>query len=110
MAYDERLAQRIRQALQARSDVSEKKMFGGLAFMTDGRMFVGVLGTTLMVRVGKDAEAAARARAHVRAMDFTGRPLAGYVYVDAPGCKTAVQLRHWLNQALEFVLTLPPRR
>jgi hypothetical protein len=96
MAYDEKLAERIRRAFGKRPDVVERKMFGGLTFLCRGRMCSGIVGTDLMVRVG-DAEfdAVMRGR-HVRPMDFTGKPLRGFVYVSPPGFRTAAALRTWL--------------
>lgn len=110
MAYDERLAQRIREALAGKRAITEKKMFGGVAFLRHGLMFVGVSDNVLMARVGKEHHADSLRRAHVRPMDFTGRPMAGYVFVDAPGLKTAAQLRFWLERSEQYVATLPPKR
>src|SRR5688572_30036021 len=107
MGYDERLVERLRALLVTRRGVSEKKMFGGVAFLLDGKMFVGVNDADLMVRVGPDAHARALARAHVRPMDFTGRPLTGYVYVAGPGYRGAA-LARWVDEAAGFVATLPP--
>ena len=84
-------------------------MFGGVAFLVDGKMFVGVADNDLMVRVGAEAYAAALARAHVRPMDFTGRPLTGYVYVSADGTRTDVAVAGWVRQAMKFVGTLPAK-
>ena len=98
MAYDERLAHRIRQAFGTRNDITERKMFGGLAFLYRGRMCCGIVGRDLMVRVPDDEfDAVVRGR-HVRPMDFTGRPLRGFVYVSLPGFRTAAALRTWLSR------------
>lgn len=113
MAYDEDLADRIRRALGARGGLTEKKMFGGLAFLHDGKMFCGIIGEDLMVRVGPEAHARALARAHVRPMDFTGRPMRGYVYVGPEATTTVAAVRRWAEEALGFVATLAkaePRR
>lgn len=110
MAYDEQLAQRIRTALAGNQGITEKKMFGGVAFLRNGLMFVGVSDDALMARVGKEAYADSLNRAHVREMDFTGRPMPGYVFVDAPALRTAKQLRIWLERCERFVATLPPKR
>jgi TfoX/Sxy family transcriptional regulator of competence genes len=108
MAFDEGLAQRIRELTASDPAVTEKRMFGGLAFLWNGHMFTGVSGTdALMVRVGKPNYAASLARAHVREMDFTGRPLQGYVYVDQEGLLTDEQLSYWINLGREFVASLP---
>jgi TfoX/Sxy family transcriptional regulator of competence genes len=109
MAYSEHLAQRIRDALAGNPAISEKKMFGGIAFLRHGLMFVGVSGTSLMARVGKANHADSLSRKHVRPMDFTGKPMQGYVFVDAPGLRTEAQLRFWLERCEEFVSTLPPK-
>jgi TfoX/Sxy family transcriptional regulator of competence genes len=77
--YDERLSERVRLALKPRRGISEKKMFGGLAFLLRGNMLCGVIDQDLLVRVGADAYEQALARPHAREMDFTGRPLKGVV-------------------------------
>ena len=98
MAYDEKLAERIRHAFGERRDVTERKMFGGLAFLCRGRMCCGIVGTALMVRVADaDFDAVMRGR-HVRPMDFTGKPLRGFVYVSPPGFRTAAALCTWLSR------------
>ena len=109
MAYDEHFAQRIRSALQGNRLITEKKMFGGIAFLRKGLMFVGVSDSSLMARVGKDNHADSLSRKHVRPMDFTGKPMQGYVFVDAQGLKTDTQLRFWLERCERFVATLPPK-
>ena len=82
MAYDEELADRVRNALASRSEVSERKMFGGIAFMIEGNMAVGVMGEELMVRLGPDEAPRALEEPHTRVMDFTGRPMKGFVIVE----------------------------
>lgn len=109
MAYDERLAERIRQACANMPGITEKRMFGGVAFLRHGLMFVGVSGNSLMARVGKENHADSLARKHVREMDFTGKPMAGYVYVDAAGLDTAARLRFWLDRCATFVASLPAK-
>ncbi|MBW3618905.1 MAG: TfoX/Sxy family protein [Actinobacteria bacterium] len=81
-------------------------MFGGLAFMVRGHMTVGVIGHELMVRVGKEAYGDAVAQPHAREMDFTGRPMAGMVYVAEPGFRHDAQLRGWLDRGLAYTSTL----
>ncbi len=110
MAYDEKLAERIRVALKRRRGVSERKMFGGLAFLLKGNMLCGVVEEDLMVRVGPDAYEDALARPHTREMDFTGRPMKGLVYVASPGFRTARQLESWLERSLAFVRSLPAKQ
>jgi hypothetical protein len=109
VAYDERLAQRIRSALQGKRFITEKKMFGGIAFLRKGLMFVGVSDASLMARVGKENYADSLSRKHVREMDFTGKPMQGYVFVDAGGTRTEAQLRFWLERCEQFVSRLPPK-
>ena len=108
MAYDENLAERVRAVLLGDPGLSERKMFGGLAFMLDGHMCCGIVGNELMLRLGADAAEQALEREHVRPMDFTGRPMTGMVYV-APDALRGKALRHWVGQAIAFVRTLPPR-
>jgi hypothetical protein len=109
MAYDETLASRIRGALSGDPALSEKRMFGGLAFLHRGLMFVGVSGDKLMARVGKAHYADSLGRKHVREMDFTGKPMPGYVYVEPQGLATEAQLSFWLQRCRQFVSTLPPK-
>jgi hypothetical protein len=109
MAYDEAVAARIRKALAHRTDVVEKKMFGGLAFMVAGHMCVGVTGSEMMARVGPEQHEAALARPHARPMDFTGRPMKGFLYVAAPGFAKEPDLRSWISTCESFVATLPPK-
>jgi TfoX/Sxy family transcriptional regulator of competence genes len=109
VAYDESFADRIRQVLGDDPGVDERKMFGGIAFLLDGNMFVGIARNELMVRVGPDAWQDALAQPHTREMDFTGRSMKGYVFVDPEGIAEDDELRAWIDRALEFVGTLPPK-
>jgi TfoX/Sxy family transcriptional regulator of competence genes len=109
MPFDESLAQRTRRALGDKYALEEKRMFGGLAFIVNGHMCCGVAGQDLMVRVGPDIYERALKRPNARPMDFTGRPLRGFVYVAQDGCRTAAQLRGWVQLGLAFVLSLPPK-
>lgn len=109
MAYDEILARRILDHLGARPGLSTRKMFGGIAFLKNGHMFAGVANQALMARVGPAQYEAALAEQHVRLMDFTGRPLRGYVYVDGPGLASEPALQSWLARCEAFVDTLPPK-
>ena len=106
MAYDETLADRIRRAVGPRADVTEKRMFGGVAFLLDGRMFCGIVKDDLMVRVGPERHQAALGEAHVRPMDFTGQPMSGYIYVGPGGTRTATAIKRWVEQGAAFVATL----
>ena len=109
MAFDEGLAERIRELLRDRRGVDERRMFGGLAFMLDGHMFVGILGDTLMARVGPEAYAKALAQKHVREMDFTGKPMKGYVFVAPEGFESDAALESWIGRCANFVQTLPAK-
>lgn len=106
MAYDEQLVRRVRAALRSRRGVTEKKMFGGLAFLAGSRMFCGIVKNDLMVRVGPERYAEALRRPHVRPMDFTGRPMKGYVFVGPAGLRTEKGLAAWLARGAEFTATL----
>jgi TfoX/Sxy family transcriptional regulator of competence genes len=107
MAFDEGLAERIRDTLAGVPGVTERRMFGGLAFMLHGNMFVGVVGGTLMARVGPDQHGAALHRPHAREMDFTGRPMKGYVYVDEAGTAEDADLAAWIETCRVYAATLP---
>ena len=110
MAYDEGLAERIRDILRDQQGISEKKMFGGLAFLVDGKMSVGVMGPDMMARVGKDGYASALERPHARAMDFTGRPMTGMVHVGAEGVSRDDDLRRWCDESVAFARTAEPSK
>ena len=103
MPYDEELAARIRRVLRGRGGVTERKMFGGLAFLRDGKMCCGVIGQNLVTRVREEDMTAALRRAHVRPMDFTGRPLREFVSVAPPGVATERSLREWVTKGIAFV-------
>jgi TfoX/Sxy family transcriptional regulator of competence genes len=109
MAYDETLADRVRDVLSARSDLSERKMFGGIAFMVGGNMAVGVIDDDLMVRLDPaDAEKALE-EPHTRPMDFTGRPMKGMLFVDSAGTATEEDLTGWAEAGADFAASLPPK-
>ncbi len=109
MAYDDGLAERLRDAFMGRTDVIEKKMFGGIAFMVSGHMCCGVTGDDLMVRVGAEGLEDALLLPHAHPMDFTGRPMKGFVYVEPSGLDSDESLQAWVNRGLGFVTTLPPK-
>ncbi len=109
MAYDLELARRVRDALGARPGLSERPMFGGLAFLVDGKMFVGIRDATLMARVGPERHRDALAMPHVRPMDFTGRPMTGYVYLDPLAIAADADLRAWVLWCLAYAAGLPAR-
>jgi TfoX/Sxy family transcriptional regulator of competence genes len=108
MAYDEALAERIRDRLHDTDGVTEKKMFGGLAFLAHGNMAVGVIGDDLIVRVGPDATDAALTHPGARAFDMTGRPMKGWIVVDGAVLDDDV-LAGWIRQGETFAGTLPPK-
>jgi len=105
MAYNERLAERIRKALGRRRNITEKKMFGGLSFLQNGKMLCGVMKDLLVVRIGPEEAAELlkkpRIKPHVRPMDFTGRPMKGFLYVEPGGCKSAAQLAAWMDRCAQ---------
>jgi TfoX/Sxy family transcriptional regulator of competence genes len=112
MAYDETVAARVRKALAKRKGVTERKMFGGIAFIVRGHLCCGVLKDELMLRVGvEQAETALRRNAATtRPMDFTGKPMKGMLFVLPAGMKTAAALQKWVDMAADFVATLPKKR
>jgi TfoX/Sxy family transcriptional regulator of competence genes len=109
MAYDVKLAARVHDRLSAMRGFSEREMFGGLCFLLNGHMCAGIVGHTLMLRVGPEQYSAALARPHAREMDFTGRPLKGMVYVDPPGIATGAALSRWLRLATDYVGRQAPK-
>jgi TfoX/Sxy family transcriptional regulator of competence genes len=109
VAYDEGLAQRIRDLLDEQDGLSEKKMFGGVCFLVNGNMAAGVVKSELMVRVGADAYEAALAEPHARPMDFTRTPLRGMVYVSEEGIEEDAALARWLRRGVSFAASLPKK-
>ena len=110
MAYNEGLAERIRAAVAGRQGLTEKRMFGGIAFMLNGNMFCGVVGDDLMVRVGPEYHERALAQPYARPMDFTGRAMRGMVYVGPGGSSTDKALRSWVDQGIRFAASLPTKK
>ena len=109
MAYDEGLAERIRELLEDQVDFSEKKMFGGLAFMVRGNMSVGIVKSELMARVGAEQYEDCLSWAGAREMDFTGRSMKGMVFVASEALSEDEQLNRWLKASLKFVEQLPSK-
>ena len=109
MPYDDGLAHRVRETLDGRVDAEELRMFGGLGFTVDGNMCVGVIEDSLVARVGPEAHEDALAEPHARPFDFTGREMAGWVFVDHPGLAEDASLEAWIDRSLAFVETLPPK-
>jgi TfoX/Sxy family transcriptional regulator of competence genes len=108
VAYDEELADRVRAELAGEDGLTERKMFGGLAFMIQGNMACGIVKDELMLRLGPEAADRALDEPHVRPMDFTGRPLTGMVFAAPPALDEA-GLRRWVGEATAYVRALPPK-
>jgi len=109
MAFNEALAQRIRQGLARRKNVAEKKMFGGVGFLLNGNLLVGVWKDSLVVRLNPDEGDDPLLEPHVRAFDITGKPMKGWVLVGPGGVEGDDQLSGWIQRATEFVKTLPAK-
>ena len=109
MAFDEGLAHRIRETLMDQQGLTEKKMFGGLAFMVHGNMACGVTGDEIMVRIGPDNYEDATAQAHVRPFDMTGKRMKGWVLVSPEAHENDEVLAAWVQRGIDFALSLPPK-
>jgi TfoX/Sxy family transcriptional regulator of competence genes len=109
MAFDEGLAERIRGVLDARSDVDERKMFGGIAFLVAGNMACGVMRDDLMVRMEPDAAAALESEPGVRRFDMGGRPMKGWLLVEPEATADDGDLERWVRRGEEFAAGLPPK-
>ena len=109
MAYDERLAERVRELLGGHAGISERKMFGGIGFMLDGNMCCGVHGDELILRLGEEDAAAALADPHGRPFDVTARPMKGWVFVHPDALRTEAELWLWIEPAVDFASSLPPK-
>jgi hypothetical protein len=109
MAYSEELAERIREAIDGRPGVTERKMFGGIAWMVNGNMACGIIGEDLMVRLEREEADAAQVEEHVGPMDFTGRPMRGFVVVEAAGIVEPADLGRWVDAGADFAASLPPK-
>ncbi len=107
MPYDEPLAERVNQLLLTHAGVTARKMFGGLAFMLNGNMSVGIVQDHLMVRVGPEGYEDALEQPHCRPMDITGRPMRGWVMVDAKGVAADTDLNTWVHLGVRFASSLP---
>ena len=108
MAYNLKLAERIRSQLDSVPFV-EKKMFGGVGFLIGGNMACGVNKDDLIVRVDPDRHSVLLKRPHAKPFDLTGRPMKGWLVVEADGVKTDKQLSAWVKEGIEFASTLPPK-
>ena len=109
MAYDSKLADRVRMALESHLGLTERKMFGGIAFMLNGNMCCGVINDDLMVRVGAEGLEDALARPHARPMDFTGRPMKGFVFVGPEGTVGESTVEEWVLRGVAFAGSLPAK-
>jgi TfoX/Sxy family transcriptional regulator of competence genes len=109
MAFNESLAARIRDALACKKGVEEKKMFGGIGFLLNGNMLVGVWKNLLIARLGPDGYEDALLEMHVKEFDITGRPMKGWVLVDPEGIEDDEQLSAWIQRAIKFVGKLPKK-
>jgi TfoX/Sxy family transcriptional regulator of competence genes len=109
MPADSELVSRLRDALRKEPGVSERRMFGGIAFLVNGNMCCGVARDLLMLRVGVEGAELALKDPHARPMDFTGKPMKSMVYVDGHGIRKDSDLQAWVQRALRFVRTLPPK-
>ncbi|MDE2836053.1 MAG: TfoX/Sxy family protein [Chloroflexota bacterium] len=109
MAYDERLTERVLDILGAEPSLVQKKMFGGVAVMLQGNLACGVIRSDLIVRVPKDEYEAALAKPHVREMDFTGRPMRGWVVVGPEATDDDASLEDWVATGAAYALSLPPK-
>lgn len=110
MAYNEKLADRMREYLAALKKMEEKKMMGGLCFMYKGKMCCGIVKEDLMVRVIPERYEEALSQPFGRPMDFTGKPLKNFVFVSPEGLKKKTDLAYWLEMGIEFVDTQPAKK
>ncbi len=109
MAFDERLAERIRGTLGRRKGLAEKKMFGGVAFLLNGNMCVGVHKSDLIVRLAPEETDAALSQPNTRRFDLTGRPMNGWILVGPAGVKTDAKLSKWVEVAAKYASSLPAK-
>ena len=106
MVYNEKLADRIRKTIGKNKNVTEKKMFGGLSFLLNGKMFCGVLKEDLVLRISHGEYEGALKKPNVRPMDFTGRPMKGFIYVNQNGCKSDKDIRKWIELSYNHAASL----
>jgi TfoX/Sxy family transcriptional regulator of competence genes len=109
MAFSELLTERIRQGLARRKGIEEKKMFGGVGFLLNGNLLVGVWKDSLCVRLGPDQAEKALPEPHVKEFDITGRPMKGWVLVASEGVEDNAALKEWVQRAVKFVGKLPKK-
>lgn len=109
MSFDNKLADRIRKTLEGIHGVSERKMFGGLCFLLGGHMCCGIVGRQLVARVAPDGYDRVLGRPYVQPMDFTGKPLRGFVYVMPDGLKAPRALNNWVGEGVRYARSLPKK-
>ncbi|MHA2249838.1 MAG: TfoX/Sxy family protein [Candidatus Kariarchaeaceae archaeon] len=109
MVYNEKTAERTRNLLEGKVSFSEKKMFGGLTFMINGNMAVGVMKDDLMVRVGPLKYKEYLQKTNAREMDFTGRPMKGMVFVPLKTINSDLVFQEWVNAGISYTLSLTPK-
>jgi len=102
MAYSEKLADKVRERLAGLPNIEEKQMMGGLTFMLNGKMCVGIIKDELMCRIDPAIHETAIAKTGCRTMDFTNRPMSGFIMVDERGMKNKKDFDYWIDLALEF--------
>jgi TfoX/Sxy family transcriptional regulator of competence genes len=109
MPYDEGLAQRIREILEDYRGITEKKMFGGMAFMFNGNMLCGIIGEEFIARLGTSDYEIYLKKAHTRKFDFTGKPMKGFVVVSPKGYEDDSDLSFWVKTCISFATSLPSK-
>ena len=110
MAFDEKLAGRIREILGTSPHIVEKKMFGGVCFLLDGKMACGVLNSDLISKIGRENHEKIKDQKHVRPFDFSGKPMMGIIYVAPAGLKTKKDLARWVEMGVEHSRSLPAKK
>lgn len=109
MAFDERLTERIRKRLGKRKELAEKKMFGGIAFLLNGNMCVGVHKQDLIVRLDPEETDEALSQPHTRVFDLSGRPMKGWILVESSGLKDENALGKWVSISVDYAMSLPKK-
>lgn len=109
MAYDQGLAQRMREELDQLPNLSERQMFGGIGFMVNGNMACGVNKEEMIVRVGPENYDQALKKPHTRVFEFTGRPMKGWVMIAPEGYESDEDLKYWIEQGVSFAQSLPEK-